>query len=75
MMGRLTGANLTPHREDGLGAWSKGDFVRALREQRRPDGTRIDPVMPAAMGKMTDTELAALWNYLQTLPAKASTSS
>jgi cytochrome c553 len=68
-------ANLTPHPEDGLGAWSKADFVRALRKQRRPDGTQVDSVMPAAMGKMTDTELAALWNYLQTLPAKASTSS
>lgn len=63
--------NLTPH-EDGIGSWSQRDFVRALREQRRPDGTEIDPVMPEDMGKMTDTELAALWKYLQTVGPRPS---
>lgn len=58
--------NITPH-EDGIGSWTKDDFVRALREQVRPDGSTIDPIMPADMGKMTGDELTALWNYLQTV--------
>ena len=65
-------ANLTPHDEDGLGTWSEADFIRALRTKRRPDGSEISEVMPAALGQMTDTELTALWKYLQTLQPKAS---
>ena len=47
-----------------------GDFARALREGKRKDGTAIDKMMPwKAYGQMTDTELKALWAYLQTVPA------
>ena len=63
--------NLTPH-PDGLGTWSRADFVRAMRTQTRPDGSTIDSVMPADMGKMTDEELTALWKYLQTVEPKPS---
>lgn len=64
-------ANITPH-EDGIGSWDKADFFRAMREKERPDGSSIDPVMPADMGKMTDQELTALWTYLQTVEPKPS---
>lgn len=64
-------ANITPH-EDGIGTWSRKDFLRALRQQERPDGSSIDPVMPPNMGKMTDEELTALWKYLQTVEPKPS---
>jgi len=57
-------ANITPHAE-GIGTWNQADFFRAMRRQVRPDGSTIDPVMPADMGKMTDQELTALWKYLQ----------
>ncbi|HMV69974.1 MAG TPA: cytochrome c, partial [Myxococcota bacterium] len=48
-----------------LDAWSRADFDRALRGGVRPDGTRLDPVMPwrVAAG-MTDAEVDALWAYL-----------
>jgi len=60
-------ANLTPH-EDGLAGWSTADFVKAMREGVRPDGTALDPSMPWPMlAKMTDTELEALATYLQSL--------
>ena len=62
-------ANITPH-EAGIRAWTKQDFFRAMREKKRPDGSSIDPVMPADMGKMTDQELTALWRYLQTVEPK-----
>lgn len=63
-------ANLTPH-ESGLGAWSEGDFIRAMREGKRRDGTAIDPAMPWRIySRMTDTELKAVWAYLRTVPPR-----
>ena len=63
-------ANLTPH-ETGLKGWTEEDFVRALREGTRKDGTAISPMMPwKAYGQMTDVEQKALWAYLQTVPPK-----
>lgn len=60
--------NLTPH-EQGLKGWTYDDFVAALREGRRPDGTGIrDPMirfLPYAQ-RMTDVELRALWAYIST---------
>ena len=61
-------ANLTPH-ETGLKGWTEGDFIRALREGKRKDGTSILPQMPwKAYGQMKDVELKALWAYLKTVP-------
>jgi cytochrome c553 len=61
-------ANLTPH-ANGLATWTQADFVRALREGKRPDGRALDPFMPwKALGQMSDEELAAIWAYLRTVP-------
>ncbi len=61
--------NITPH-ETGLKGWTEADFLRALREGRRKDGTEIKPQMPwRVYGQMNDVELKALWAYLQTVPA------
>jgi mono/diheme cytochrome c family protein len=63
-------ANLTPH-ETGLKAWTEADFVRAMRLGRRPDDSAIAEAMPwRVYGQMTDTELAAVWTYLRTLPPR-----
>lgn len=60
-------ANLTPR---ALGDWNEADFLRAMREGKRKDGSAIDPFMPWSIyAKMTDVELKALWAYLQQLPA------
>ena len=61
-------ANLTPHPSGHLSQWKEADFFAAVRTKRRPDGTAIDPVMPAAFGQMNDIELKAIWSFLQTLP-------
>jgi cytochrome c553 len=59
-------ANITPH-ETGLKGWTEADFLRALREGKRKDGTDIKPQMPwKTYGQMNDVELKALWAYLQT---------
>lgn len=66
-----TAANLTPH-ADGLAAWSYEDFLRAMREAKKPDGTDLLPPMEPVTNftrNMSDTELQALWSYLQSLPA------
>lgn len=63
-------ANLTPDAATGIGAWGEADFIRAMREGVRPDGSAIDPAMPwKNLGKMTDTELQALFRYLHSLDA------
>jgi len=62
--------NLTPH-ADGLGGWSYDDFVRAMTEGRRPDGTDLLEPMSLMLPytrNMTDVERQALWLYLQSVP-------
>jgi mono/diheme cytochrome c family protein len=62
-------ANLTPA---GIGDWTYEQFVTALREARRPDGTTLLPPMDGMVPfaqRMTDVELQALWMYLRSLPA------
>ena len=65
--------NLTPDKETGLGNWSQANFVQAIRQGQRPDGTTLNPSkMPwPAFQRLTDEELAALWLYLQSVPAKS----
>jgi cytochrome c553 len=65
-------ANLTPH-PDALGSWQLADFRAAIRTGKKPDGTPLDKFMPwQAYSTMSDDELAAIFAYLQSLPAKAS---
>ena len=62
-------ANLTPA---GIGHYKEEDFFRALREGMRPNGIRIDSLMPFRATKlMTDDEIRAVYLYLKTVPAKA----
>ncbi|MDP6932202.1 MAG: cytochrome c [Myxococcota bacterium] len=62
-------ANLT-QADDGLKGWTETDFLQAMREGRRPDGTDIDKVMPwELLGQLSDTELKSMWMYLETLEA------
>lgn len=64
------GANLT--RDGAVKRWTERDFVRAMRTGRRPDGSEIAASMPRDYGSLTDTELRALWLYLQSVPSKVS---
>lgn len=65
--------NLTPDVATGLGAWSEADFAKAMREGVRPDDSQLDPFMPwqTITSAFTDDELAAVWLYLQSVPALA----
>ncbi len=73
--GTFYGPNITPHKEAGIGAWSEADFVRAMREGRRPDGANLFPAFPyPSFTKMSDADLRDLWAYLRSLPASATPS-
>jgi cytochrome c553 len=62
-------ANLTHHSSGRLAQWTEAEFMQTVRTRRRPDGTPLNEVMPAAFAQLTDVELKALWAYLKTLPA------
>ncbi|HTE16354.1 MAG TPA: cytochrome c [Burkholderiales bacterium] len=68
--GTFYGPNITPHPEAGIGKWSEADFVRAVREGKRPDGANYFPAFPyPSFTAITDADLRDLWAYLRTLPA------
>jgi mono/diheme cytochrome c family protein len=67
--GTFYGPNITPHPQAGIGKWSEADFMRAMREGRRPDGANYFPAFPyPSFTKITDGDLRDLWAYLRTLP-------
>lgn len=63
-------ANLTPHKETGIGKWTLQNFVDTIRTGRHLGrGRVILPPMPIPMYKhMTDEDLEAVFTYLQSLP-------
>ena len=67
--GTFYGPNITPHPQAGIGRWSEADFIRALREGRRPDGAHYFPSFPyPSFTLIADADLRDLWAYLRTLP-------
>jgi mono/diheme cytochrome c family protein len=66
--GVFYGPNITPHPQAGLGRWSEADFMRAMREGRRPDGAHYFPAFPyPSFTKISDADLRDLWAYLRSL--------
>ena len=60
-------SNLTPV---GIGGWSEADFIRAIREHKRPDGSAIAEEMPRIYGTMSDEDLKKMFAFLKTVPPK-----
>ena len=61
-------ANLT---RAGIGHYSEADFIRALREGKRPDGSAINAFMPLTATKaLTEEEMRAIFAYLRSLPPR-----
>jgi len=65
----LIPSNLTPDPEDGLGAWSDADIIRAIRTGFARDGRQLDHVMPylTAFHDMTDQDAADIVRFLRSL--------
>jgi len=58
---------------DKLGKWNQEDFMTVVRTGVLPNGRQLPAAMsPKTFGEMNDTELTALWLYLQSLPAVVS---
>src|SRR5713226_6205168 len=67
--GAIYSPNLTSDRETGIGAWSDGEFHRALHYGVAPDGSRYYPAFPYPnFTKMVRDDLLAIRAYLATLP-------
>ena len=60
-------ANLTMHREHGLGNWTEEQFANAVRFGQGADGQGLSTAMPK-FTLMTDEDISAIWAYLQTVP-------
>ncbi len=62
--------NITPSAR--ISHWSLAEFARVMREGVRPDGSKVDAAMPwQSYRNLSDDEIAGLYAYLKTIPAKA----
>ena len=62
--------NITPDVQTGIGGWSDADFLRALRQGTRPDGSHYFPAFPyTSYTRMTEGDILALKAYLFLRPA------
>lgn len=68
--GKFYSPNLTSDLETGLGGWTDGEVVQALREGVRKDRAPLFPIMPIDWYHgMADDDVLAVVSYLRTLPA------
>lgn len=73
--GILHAPNISQDRNQGIGAWSLGDFARAMREGVSPQGRNYYPAFPyTSYQRMTPSDIADLYGYLKTLPASTQVS-
>jgi alcohol dehydrogenase (quinone), cytochrome c subunit len=69
-LGTIYSTNITPDAQTGIGAWTAADLRRALHEGRSRDGSYLFPAFPyPAFTKLSDADVAALYEYLRTVPA------
>jgi cytochrome c553 len=63
------GANITPDKDTGIGAWTDQQLATAIREGVRPDGRRLSPIMPYMLyNRLTDDDVKAMAAFLRSLP-------
>jgi len=65
-------ANLTPDADTGLGPWSQRNFIDTIKTGRHMGrGRPVLPPMPIpAYRNFTESDLAAIYAYLRTVPAQ-----
>ncbi|MEZ5351470.1 MAG: cytochrome c [Bryobacteraceae bacterium] len=67
--GTVVAANLTPDAETGIGNWSDGHLIRAIREGIGHDDRVLFPLMPyTEYAMMSDADVQAIVAYLRSLP-------
>src|SRR4051812_39249365 len=66
--GRIASRNITTDVETGIGGWTDGEKIRAIREGISRDGTMLFPMMPYTQFRnMSDEDVKSLVAYLNTL--------
>jgi mono/diheme cytochrome c family protein len=66
--GKWYSRNLTPDTETGIGSWTDGEIVQALREGINKDRLTLFPIMPTDWYKgMGDEDVLAVVAYLRSL--------
>ena len=67
--GDVVAPNITPDRETGIGSWTDGEKIRAIREGISKDGHALFPFMPyRSFRQMSDEDVYAVVAYMNTLP-------
>ena len=67
--GTFYSPNITPDPDTGIGRWTDAQFLRALREGVRPDGSNYFPVFPyPSFTGIVDSDALAIKAYLFSLP-------
>jgi mono/diheme cytochrome c family protein len=67
--GVVTAPNITPDPETGIGKWTDGEKIRAIRDGVDPNGRALFPMMPyGGYRKMSDQDVESLVAYMNTLP-------
>ncbi len=67
--GTVIAPNLTPDPETGLGKWTDGEKIRAIREGVSRDGRALFPLMPyQAFSRMSDEDVYSVVAYMNSLP-------
>ncbi len=73
--GSVTSANITPDKETGIGTWTRDLFISrfayyrdSVNAHRVVNPGELQSIMPWTLyGKMTDTDLANIYAYIQTI--------
>lgn len=67
--GRVVAPNITPDKETGIGNWTDGEVLRAMREGVDREGNALFPFMPyLSYRNMSDQDAEAIVAYLRSLP-------
>lgn len=66
---KICAPNITPDQATGIGGWSDGEIMRAIREGVNRHGKPLFPIMPyTAYASLSDEDTRAIVAYLRTLP-------
>ena len=64
---KVASANITPDKETGIGKWTRGEIITALREGKDPEGEPLCPPMPQFRG-LTDGDIDSIVTFIRNLP-------
>jgi hypothetical protein len=68
--GQVNAPNITPDKETGIGGWTDGEKIRAIREGISKDGHMLFPLMPyPGLRYLSEVDVQSLVAYMNTLPA------